>query len=121
IFAPRATIEETTDTLLFVNTMPQFQAARNAQSPPTLDWTSDNCSSSPDNPLGFKFQSSCQRHDFGYRNYKKQNRFTEANRKKIDDNFLKDLTDYCGGVSDLLEGVCNSLAKVYYEAVREFG
>src|SRR5215210_2485170 len=35
-----------------------------------FDWSTDYCSSSPDNPLGFPFQTSCARHDFGYRNYK---------------------------------------------------
>jgi len=117
----RETIQETTDNLLFVKTMPQFQEARNARNPSTLDWSSDNCSSSPDNPLGFKFTQSCQRHDFGYRNYKKQSRFTETNRKRIDDNFLKDLNNYCDGVSAVLEGACKALAQVYYKAVREFG
>ena len=35
-----------------------------------FDWSTDYCSSSPDNPLGFNFTLSCWRHDFGYRNYK---------------------------------------------------
>jgi Prokaryotic phospholipase A2 len=51
-----------------------------------LDWTSDGCSDSPDKPLGFNFVPGCYRHDFGYRNYKKQGRFNETTRKTIDDN-----------------------------------
>ena len=35
-----------------------------------FDWSTDYCSSSPDNPLGFDFRLPCWRHDFGYRNYK---------------------------------------------------
>ena len=35
-----------------------------------FNWSTDYCSSSPDNPLGFNFTLSCYRHDFGYRNYK---------------------------------------------------
>ena len=35
-----------------------------------FDWSTDYCSASPDQPLGFDFRLSCWRHDFGYRNYK---------------------------------------------------
>src|SRR5689334_11939917 len=35
-----------------------------------LDWSTDYCSDSPDEPLGFDFRIPCWRHDFGYRNYK---------------------------------------------------
>jgi Prokaryotic phospholipase A2 len=31
--------------------------------------------------------AACQRHDFGYRNFKAQNRFTAANKLRIDDKF----------------------------------
>src|SRR5688572_32645503 len=35
-----------------------------------FDWSTDFCSSSPDQPLGFDFRLSCHRHDLGYGNYK---------------------------------------------------
>ncbi len=35
-----------------------------------FDWSTDYCSASPDNPLGFDFTLACWHHDFGYRNYK---------------------------------------------------
>src|SRR5437879_1240621 len=35
-----------------------------------FDWSTDFCSASPDEPLGFDFRLPCARHDFGYRNYK---------------------------------------------------
>lgn len=79
-----------TDQLLFSITLPAFTARRNARDPPDLDWSSDGCSSSPDNPFGFPFTPACDRHDFGYRNYKRQSRFTESNRLRIDDNFKKE-------------------------------
>lgn len=44
-----------TDELTFQLTLPQFTARRNARDPPTLDWSTDGCTSSPDNPLGFDF------------------------------------------------------------------
>lgn len=56
------TAVQATDRLLFSSTMSQFLAARNARNPPSLDWSSDGCSSSPDNPFGFDFRNSCYRH-----------------------------------------------------------
>ena len=47
--------EAVTDQLLFQLSLPQFIARRDAQDPPELDWSSDSCSSSPDNPFGFPF------------------------------------------------------------------
>ena len=44
-----------TDRLLFSVSLPTFTTARNAKNPPGLDWSSDNCSWSPDNPFGFPF------------------------------------------------------------------
>lgn len=35
-----------------------------------FDWSTDYCTTSPDNPYGYPFALSCARHDFGYRNYK---------------------------------------------------
>jgi hypothetical protein len=84
--ADRATVQEVTDELLFTLTLPQFTARRNAQDPSTLDWTSDGCTSSPDNPFGFPFVPACNRHDFGYQNYRAQSRFTESAKLKIDNN-----------------------------------
>lgn len=85
--ALRETIEEVTDELLFTLTLPQFTARRNAQDPSTLDWTSDGCTDSPDNPFGFPFVPACNRHDFGYQNYRAQTRFTVSAKAKIDSNF----------------------------------
>lgn len=74
----RETDVQATDRLVFSSTISQFVAARNANNPPSLDWSSDGCSSSPDNPLGFNFENSCLRHDFGYRNFKAQSRFSDV-------------------------------------------
>lgn len=48
----------TTDTYLFDITLAQFIVYRDALNPATLDWDSDGCTDSPDNPLGFNFVSS---------------------------------------------------------------
>jgi hypothetical protein len=76
---------DVTDELLFSISLPSFMARRG--DPSTLDWSTDSCSSSPDNPFGFPFDPACQRHDFGYRNYKAQGRFSDANKLRIDNNF----------------------------------
>ncbi|KAF2114561.1 prokaryotic phospholipase A2-domain-containing protein [Lophiotrema nucula] len=117
----RETDAQATDRLLFSTTISAFETARNAKNPPSLDWTSDGCSDSPDNPFGFDFLFSCHRHDFGYRNYKIQGRF-EAGKPSIDSNFKKDMYAQCqteGGAFEI--AACKGVADVYYEAVKEFG
>lgn len=86
----RQSLEAITDQYLFVLTLAQFTAKRNARDPATLDWASNDCTLSPDNPLGFPFAPACQRHDFGYANYVKQSRFTEAGRLRIDNQFQEE-------------------------------
>jgi Prokaryotic phospholipase A2 len=85
-----------------------------------FDWSTDKCSSSPDNPLGFPFANSCIRHDFGYRNYKAIGAFS-ANKARLDNMLLADLTRVCARYSGITKGACTSLAHTYYEAVHVFG
>ncbi|KAK0702955.1 phospholipase A2 [Lasiosphaeria miniovina] len=108
-----------TDQYLFSITLPAFIAKRNARDPSTLDWSSDGCTDSPDNPFGFPFVPACNRHDFGYNNYRAQSRFTKAAKAKIDTNFKSDLYYQCGTVG--LQSICKALADVYYAAVKAFG
>jgi hypothetical protein len=112
-----AELRAVTDQYLFSTSLGGFQTVR-GQAPHSgqLDWSSDGCSNAPDNPFGFNFVRACYRHDFGYRNYKKQARFTETNRARIDSKFKSDLYEICGG-----HWGCNRIADVYYAAVREFG
>jgi hypothetical protein len=84
----RQDLEALTDGYIFSLTLPQFTAKHKAGDLAALDWTTDNCSLSPDNPLGFPFAPACRRHDFGYRNYRRQNRFTVAAKRRIDDKLL---------------------------------
>ncbi|MGA8116362.1 MAG: phospholipase [Actinocatenispora sp.] len=85
-----------------------------------FDWSTDYCSSSPDNPLGFDFDISCARHDFGYRNYKAMGQF-DANKDRIDSMFYESLKRVCAGYSGASGTACNSLAWTYYQAVHVFG
>lgn len=85
-----------------------------------FDWSTDYCSSSPDNPLGFNFTMSCARHDFGYRNYKAVGQFP-ANKGRVDSAFYEDLKRKCATYSSWVRPACYSLAWTYYTAVRNFG
>jgi hypothetical protein len=85
-----------------------------------FDWSTDYCSDSPDNPLGFAFSTSCWHHDFGYRNYKAAGQFP-ANKDRIDNMFYADLKRVCATYSSIVQPACYSLAWTYYEAVHVFG
>ncbi|MFG2289481.1 phospholipase [Streptomyces sp. NPDC048595] len=85
-----------------------------------VDWSTDYCSKSPDNPFGFPFEISCARHDFGYRNYKRAGAFT-ANKPRLDSALYADLKRVCGRYSGGRKASCNSLAWTYYQAVRRLG
>ncbi|MFC7545210.1 phospholipase [Plantactinospora sp. GCM10030261] len=85
-----------------------------------FDWSTDYCSSSPDNPLGFNFTLSCYRHDFGYRNYKAVGLFS-ANKSRVDSAFYEDMKRSCATYNSFVRPACYSLAWTYYQAVRAFG
>ncbi|MGG8407800.1 phospholipase [Streptomyces sp. 12297] len=85
-----------------------------------FDWSTDYCSSSPDNPFGFPFQTACARHDFGYRNYKAIGTFS-SNKSHVDDAFYNDLKRVCSAYSGLKKTSCDSTAWTYYQAVKALG
>jgi len=117
----RDTEAQQVDNLLFSLSMAQFQSHRNAKNPSGLIWTSDGCTDSPDYPFGYNFHDSCQRHDFGYRNYRKERRCASANRKKIDGNLKNDLYRECNKKSGFAKIHCTAIANEYYIFVRGFG
>ncbi|MDT0309443.1 phospholipase [Streptomyces sp. DSM 44917] len=85
-----------------------------------FDWSTDYCSSSPDNPFGFPFSLSCARHDFGYRNYRAAGTFS-ANKARLDSAFYADLQRVCDRYSGATGSACDATAWTYYQAVRAFG
>ena len=85
-----------------------------------FNWSTDYCSSSPDNPLGFTFNLGCYRHDFGYRNYKAVGQFS-ANKSRLDSAFYEDLKRVCATYNSVVRPACYSLAWTYYQAVSIFG
>ena len=86
----------------------------------SLDWSTDYCSASPDEPLGFDFRLPCWRHDFGYRNFKAVGRFP-ANKDHVDSAFYVDLKAKCATYPAFVRPACYSLAWTYYQAVHNFG
>jgi hypothetical protein len=80
-----------------------------------FDWSTDYCSASPDQPLGFDFRLPCHHHDWGYRNYKVIGQF-DANKARIDDTFYFDLQNVCRRAASWQQPACNSLAWTYYQA-----
>jgi hypothetical protein len=111
--------EDITAYLLFEANTDTFVTARNNAEPSCFDWESDGCTAVPNIPLGFDFRPACWRHDFGYRNYKIQQRFTRKNRKIIDRNFLKDLVTICRTYQN--RWICDVCRIVYFCGVRVFG
>ncbi|MEW2051149.1 phospholipase [Streptomyces sp. NBC_00377] len=98
-------------------------AARNNQAAYSaygFDWSTDYCTTSPDNPFGFPFQTSCARHDFGYRNYKAAGSF-DANKARLDDALYADLKRVCTAYSGIKRTSCDASAWTYYQAVDKLG
>jgi len=116
-----------------------------ARYPSQINWTNDGCSVpkyvwvSPALGLVLRhysgvFEHSCDRHDFGYRNYGKGSSPgvhlkldpTEARRDSIDSRFYSNMKLQCSSryshwYEVAAKGACNSAATVYYEAVARGG
>jgi len=120
----RATLAEkktATNTRMWSNSLNTFITNRKKKNPSYLEWSSDGCTSSPDKPYGWNFVKACYRHDFGYRNYKKQKRFTVANKGKIDNKFLTDLKGICDAETknSSQRTQCKRLANTYYTVMKK--
>jgi hypothetical protein len=85
-----------------------------------FDWSTDYCTVASDRPFGFDFRMACWRHDFGYRNYHAMGMFPE-NKEHVDKAFYFDLKAKCRTYSYFLRPSCNTLAWLYYQAVRNAG
>lgn len=93
-----------------------------------FDWSTDYCSAPllGDTGRAYNFRDPCRRHDFGYRNlhllehrYGIGHSFWNAtNRRRVDRQFLADMTSHCRTRSLLLQPSCFSMAHTYYSAVR---
>ncbi|MEV8536199.1 phospholipase [Streptomyces sp. NPDC051211] len=85
-----------------------------------FDWSTDYCTSSPDNPFGFPFRNACARHDFGYRNYRRADAY-QAHKPRLDEAFHADLRRVCARYAGAKKVSCEGTAWTYYQAVRGLG
>lgn len=90
---------------------------------PELDWSTDYCSAPLVGNTGrsFNFRTPCQRHDFAYRNLKLLGLLGEANRRRVDDQFLVDMRTTCAPRPITQKFNCLAWAETFYAAVRTFG
>lgn len=109
-----------TDKILFSYTIDQFKQAVLKRDPPELVWDrQDGCTG----VLDFGFTDSCNRHDFGFANYRKQNRLCPTSKRNLDDLLCKDMTNYCnrkysGWLRWFKRKTCLAAAKTYCAGVR---
>jgi hypothetical protein len=112
--------------LMFRTTLTAFIAS--AQSPlrdERLDWSTDGCSVPVIGNTGrtFDFTQACQRHDFGYRNFKSLHGgkwWTPYLRHRIDQVFQSDMYKNCAARSRTTRSMCRAWAKTFYRAVRTY-
>lgn len=110
-----------------------FVSTRSAPSPGPYDWSSDGCSTPLPVGLGdtgrsYNFRAACQRHDFGYRNFRLLDAagphgqwWNETTRRRIDDQFLTDMLVSCAPRQWTQRTSCRAWARVYHRAVRVAG
>lgn len=90
-----------------------------------LDWTTDGCSAPVVGSTGrtFDFTAACQRHDFGYRNFKILDGgkwWTSAMRHRIDRIFHQDMLRDCAKRTKSAHKLCRTWAKTFFKAVRAY-
>ena len=90
---------------------------------PTLDWTTDGCSAPIVGSEGrsFNFRTACDRHDFGYRNFKALGLFNTSIRTLIDEQFHRDMNRACDSQRRTLKVRCIAWSEVFYTMVRAAG
>jgi len=90
---------------------------------PTLDWTNDGCSAPIVGSEGrsFNFRSACDRHDFGYRNFKALGLFDTTTRTLIDEQLHRDMNRACDSQRRTFKVRCIAWSEIFYTIVRAAG
>lgn len=90
---------------------------------PTLDWTTDGCSAPIVGSEGrsFNFRTACDRHDFGYRNFKILGIFDTSTRTLIDEQLHRDMNTYCDSQRRTFKVRCVAWSEIFYTMVRAAG
>lgn len=143
---PRATLKAAAKAVAYEQVRGGNYAKYKALYPSELNWSNDGCSvpsyvvaASPALAgvlavYGEVFEASCDRHDFGYRNFGKNTttpgvhpKFspTRATKDKIDTRFYKNMKKQCdsafpGVIKTPLRLACKAGAKTFYKAVSHF-
>ncbi|KAF8540872.1 hypothetical protein BDD12DRAFT_804131 [Trichophaea hybrida] len=79
----RAKTNESSSHTQWTNSLPRLK----------LEWDPREwgCINAPD----YGFEDSCLRHDFGFKNYRKQGRLCRDTRKSLDWRFYMDMNNFC--------------------------
>jgi hypothetical protein len=90
---------------------------------PSLDWTTDGCSAPIVGSEGrsFIFRSACNRHDFGYRNFKALGLFDTSTRTLIDEQLYRDMNRACDSQRRTFKVRCIAWSEIFYTMVRAAG
>jgi len=90
---------------------------------PALDWTTDGCSAPIVGSEGrsFNFRTACDRHDFGYRNFKALGLFDTSTRTLIDEQLHRDMNTSCDSQRRTLKVRCITWSEIFYTMVRAAG
>jgi hypothetical protein len=90
---------------------------------PTLNWTSDGCSAPIVGSEGrsFNFRAACDRHDFGYRNFKALGLFDTTTRILIDEQLHRDMNRACDSQRRTFKVRCIAWSEIFYTMVRAAG
>ena len=107
---------------LDINTFARQRSSLRRQYP-TLDWTTDGCSAPIVGSEGrsFNFRTACNRHDFGYRNFKALGLFDTSTRTLVDEQLHRDMNTYCSSQRRSFKVRCIAWSEIFYTMVRAAG
>ena len=90
---------------------------------PNLDWSHDGCSAPIVGSEGrsFNFRTACDRHDFGYRNFKALGLFDTSTRTLIDEQLHRDMNRACDSQRRTFKVRCIAWSEIFYTMVRAAG
>ena len=90
---------------------------------PALDWSNDGCSAPIVGSEGrsFNFRTACNRHDFGYRNFKALGLFDTSTRTLVDEQLHRDMNTYCSSQRRSFKVRCIAWSEIFYTMVRAAG
>ena len=90
---------------------------------PNLDWSHDGCSAPIVGSEGrsFNFRTACDRHDFGYRNFKALGLIDTSTRTLIDEQLHHDMNRACDSQRRTFKVRCIAWSEIFYTMVRAAG